>query len=337
MLIKCGLAMSVAVSLCATALGGNDYYFGNFEEDVQFNGQYILDRSAGTAGGYRGWYDWNGQYDPPDPLVTSALPSTEFGVTTGQYSMAWVPSGTGFHQGLTVNIQDLPAATKNSFFDAFFSNTHVAFNITWNNDEWFDAYQGSGWNGTNFSLVANYGGCDPGGVNCGGGAYSPQGFPDIDTGNPGDFRGHYDINNYPGVHTRVVQWDYSALKPAIQAQYDAGRLNANSGWLELMLETNAGNFAEGVTYYVDSWRLTDNIEDVVEDGDFNNDGFIDAADYVSWRKNGLPQDDYNLWRSNFGESSPGSGGLSSQGVPEPAAATLAALATCLLNLHRRRK
>jgi hypothetical protein len=132
--------------------------------------------------------------------------------------MAWVPSGTGFHQGLAVNIQNLPPATRDAFFDAFFANTHVAMNITWNNDEWFDAYQGEDWNGTNFGLVVNYGGCDPGGANCGGGAYSPQGFPDIDTGNP-DFLGHYDITNYPGVHTRVVEWDYSLLKAGIQAQY----------------------------------------------------------------------------------------------------------------------
>jgi hypothetical protein len=331
---QCGLILSVVALLCSTTFAGNDYYFGNFEEDVQFNGQYVLDRAAGAAGGYRGWYDWNGDYTPVDPPVTSAQPSTQFGVTTGLYSMAWVPSGTGFHQGLAVNVQGLPTGTRDAFFDAFFSNTHVAFNITWNNDEWFDAYQGEGWNGTNFGLVVNYGGCDAGGANCGGGAYSTQGFPDIDTGNPGTL-GHYDINSYPGVHTRVVQWDYSALKAGIQAQYDLGRLNATNGWLEFMLETNAGNFLEGVTYYIDSWRLTDNIEDELTDGDFNEDGQIDAADYVAWRKNGLPETDYNTWRSNFAEASPGAGG-GGHGVPEPAAIVLALTAACALGWRRRR-
>ena len=35
-------------------------------------------------------------------------------------------------------------------------------------------------------------------------------------------------------------------------------------------------------------------------GDFNNDGNVDAADYVVWRKNGLSQAEFNTWRANFG-------------------------------------
>ena len=67
-------------------------------------------------------------------------------------------------------------------------------------------------------------------------------------------------------------------------------------------------------------------------GDFNQDGVVDAADYVVWRK-GLNttyvQDDYNTWRTHFGESAQlivntGSGtgsfeASSSAAVPEPAA------------------
>ena len=33
-----------------------------------------------------------------------------------------------------------------------------------------------------------------------------------------------------------------------------------------------------------------------------NDGVVDAADYVLWRKNGGTQADYELWRENFGAS-----------------------------------
>jgi hypothetical protein len=42
------------------------------------------------------------------------------------------------------------------------------------------------------------------------------------------------------------------------------------------------------------------------DGDFNNDGSVDAADYVVWRKGlGGPftPDDYDTWRTNFGRTS----------------------------------
>jgi hypothetical protein len=62
----------------------------------------------------------------------------------------------------------------------------------------------------------------------------------------------------------------------------------------------------------------------VDTGDFNNDGSVDAADYVVWRK-GLgstyTQDDFNVWRAHFGETV-GSGSITNSTVPEPA--------TCLL-------
>lgn len=67
-------------------------------------------------------------------------------------------------------------------------------------------------------------------------------------------------------------------------------------------------------------------------GDFDNNGKVDAGDYVTWRKNNgtnnaLANDNglgtpigashYNLWRANFGKP-PGAGsGLSSAAVPEP--------------------
>jgi hypothetical protein len=67
-------------------------------------------------------------------------------------------------------------------------------------------------------------------------------------------------------------------------------------------------------------------------GDFNNDGVVDAADYVVWRNASptatLPNDatpgtvgasDYNDWRANFGKSNVASGpALGSSPVPEPA-------------------
>jgi autotransporter-associated beta strand protein len=79
-------------------------------------------------------------------------------------------------------------------------------------------------------------------------------------------------------------------------------------------------------------------------GDYNNDGVVDAGDYVIWRKNvgqpsqTLPNDtagviignaQYNVWRSNFGSTSalPGSGSIASGGaVPEPSSIGLLMLA-----------
>jgi hypothetical protein len=68
-------------------------------------------------------------------------------------------------------------------------------------------------------------------------------------------------------------------------------------------------------------------------GDFNGDGHVDAADYVTWRK-GLgttyTQADYDVWRAHFGQSAPGAGsgsGVSTNAdVPEPATLVLLMLA-----------
>ena len=63
-------------------------------------------------------------------------------------------------------------------------------------------------------------------------------------------------------------------------------------------------------------------------GDYNQNGVVDAADYVLWRKNpagfGGDPAGYNDWRDNFGAmSGSGSGSLSRGAVPEPS--TLAIL------------
>jgi hypothetical protein len=58
-------------------------------------------------------------------------------------------------------------------------------------------------------------------------------------------------------------------------------------------------------------------------GDFNNDGTVDAADYITWRI-GLgttyTDADFDLWRAHFGETNIASGAaasFSSNAVPEP--------------------
>jgi hypothetical protein len=77
-------------------------------------------------------------------------------------------------------------------------------------------------------------------------------------------------------------------------------------------------------------------------GDFNDDGNVDAADYVVWRKNdgsttAMPNDNglgtpiraehYNLWRAHFGEMQmPGIG--ASGEIPETGTFVLAAVGIC---------
>ena len=86
-------------------------------------------------------------------------------------------------------------------------------------------------------------------------------------------------------------------------------------------------------------------------GDFNNDGQVDAADYTVWRDNlGLDESalngngdgsgtvdaaDYNLWVISYGNSS--SSSASAAAVPEPSALALLALGFCGISVQRRRK
>ena len=76
-------------------------------------------------------------------------------------------------------------------------------------------------------------------------------------------------------------------------------------------------------------------------GDFNNNGVVDAADYIVWRKTVGTQAGYNAWRTHFGQaagSGSGSAGasLSQAAVPEPAALVLLMFATagCCVRRHR---
>jgi hypothetical protein len=70
------------------------------------------------------------------------------------------------------------------------------------------------------------------------------------------------------------------------------------------------------------------------DGDFNNDGFVDGADYVMWKKDNSVGD-YSTWVQNFGASSGGAGGVNA--APEPGSLILGALAVGgVLGFARRR-
>jgi hypothetical protein len=89
---------------------------------------------------------------------------------------------------------------------------------------------------------------------------------------------------------------------------------------------------------------------VGQTGDYNNDGVVNAADYVVWRNNegtnnallndqiggtiGLAH--YNQWRSNFGNGLSGVGSTSQSVVPEPTALLLAWISTCIAACGRMR-
>jgi hypothetical protein len=77
-------------------------------------------------------------------------------------------------------------------------------------------------------------------------------------------------------------------------------------------------------------------------GDYNDDGTVDAADYVVWAKGGELEnetapagagpEDYDAWVEQFGATSPGAGGA----VPEPASVVLLAFGIVAVVCRRQR-
>jgi autotransporter-associated beta strand protein len=74
-------------------------------------------------------------------------------------------------------------------------------------------------------------------------------------------------------------------------------------------------------------------------GDYNEDGIVDAADYVVWRKTDGSQPGYDDWRMNFGRTAgSGSGSSLNPGaVPEPSAIALVILGISAAAFARRNR
>jgi hypothetical protein len=71
-------------------------------------------------------------------------------------------------------------------------------------------------------------------------------------------------------------------------------------------------------------------------GDHNQDGTVDAADYVFWRKADGTQTEYDTWRAHFGQTAgSGSGASANAAVPEPA--TLAMLILTAAGMSTRQR
>jgi T5SS/PEP-CTERM-associated repeat protein len=124
----------------------------------------------------------------------------------------------------------------------------------------------------------------------------------------------------------------------------AADLGVTGTFATQVLPALAGGLSWHVVYGANSVLLQVDAAGLL--GDYNNNGAVDAADFVLWRKTlgsgialanddspGVGPDDYTRWRANFGRTAgSGAGAHVNVAVPEPTALTMlvAALIGCLI-------
>jgi hypothetical protein len=139
---------------------------------------------------------------------------------------------------------------------------------------------------------------------------------------------------------------FTAAAKTYQQLWADGVLQAN-GQSGLTGATFGDFFSVTGTHLMDNYTLTSLIGGGTGGvtGDFNNNGTVDAADYVLWRNGGELQNDptpgnqagdFDIWKANFGRTAAGGAGLgAAAAVPEPSTLALVALALVAGLLRRR--
>jgi len=143
------------------------------------------------------------------------------------------------------------------------------------------------------------------------------------TGTPGIAYDHYDIM---GLATLDGTLDVKLLDGFVPSAGDSfAFLTGEGGFDGIFSLTNLPPLPDGLTWQINPGATTMflNVVGPGLAGDYNNDGTVDAADYVAWRRNDGTQTGYNNWRGNFGQAS--GSGAQSPPVPEPTTAWLVAL------------
>ena len=158
------------------------------------------------------------------------------------------------------------------------------------------------------------------------------------------FNASHGISYTPGetINMRMIYNGKTATTPGNfqyivkknNVTYSSPVIDSGAGEMGIADNSQLRLYAQGKAATVDDFERTtfSNIQFGTGNavlGDYNNNGIVDAGDYVVWRKGGtLANDptpgvqpaDYDFWRANFG-APPGSGtGLSTgSAVPEPSA------------------
>jgi hypothetical protein len=216
----------------------------------------------------------------------------------------------------TVAAAEFPSLTAGQLGQIF---TAWTFNSPWIED--YFVFDSAG--ATNFSVPQIFAGAiRPAGLNGGTGS-ATEAF-DFAVAN------HYDnvIVKQPGGRVtglRTTQYTFTTSETLTFAIPD-NILSDNNGGVSVLIQQTG----DGVP------------------GDYNGNGAVDAADYVTWRNGGPLQneivtlttvtpEDYTEWRKRYGNYSGAGAGSSESSVPEPAALLLSAIVSAAMIAVRARQ
>ena len=262
---------------------------------------------------FEGWVD--GFADQPFPHGRSI---TSLGATDGASALQVDTPGSGFTWGSQFVLDSgeggdpATQAMIDQYIADFNTADKIAVDVTFPDDQFpnFPTYE---------TLFLNL-------SDSSGNFYQAQ----QQAGNPGSLAGD----------TVTVEFPIDTFSAGGANLGDVG-LQEGSTFFRIALATNSNS---ANTIYIDNLRLIAEASGV--DGDYNNDGVVDAADYTVWRDNEgaaegtLPNDadggvigaaQYNTWAANYGAST----ASSATAVPEPGSLVLLVGAVTLAVGRRR--
>lgn len=193
------LIQTALLSLALAANASAQLVIGDFEDGSQ-----------------DGFFSWT----PANASITTGPVGATLNSSALKYT---VNTGTGYHQGLAVRLQEI--GVVNDFLNNSFFTTDVTYRA--------EDFAGAGTYDV-LSLV----------INAPGLGFVDIGAPTIDTGNPG-FPGGWDGTNFPGTTTRTMTWDYSSRLSSI---------TPNPSYLELIFIMSS-NYTSTVHYF-DNVRIS---------------------------------------------------------------------------------
>jgi hypothetical protein len=200
--------------------------------------------------------------------------------------------------------------------------------------------------------------------------YNPTAVPDPEGGpaeSVGGSGAYFKLNDYPDAPLRSLGWhnlkvemtlnanlfiDYNFYVDNILSETVSMTVGALRNWDTVVLGSGLSNASTSAYFDNVLLQLNPPAPPAVN-ADFNDDGVIDAADYVVWRKfnplaSGATQGtgdadgdsdnddtDYAEWFERFGQPSPGGGG-GGGAVPEPSTIALLMIGVAALAGGRRR-